>query len=182
MNTCTATRLPARAYVALGSNLADPAGQVLAALDAIAALPDTRLLARSSLYLNAAVGYADQPDFINAVVLLETGLTPQQLLDALLNIEHVFGRERTFRNAPRVIDLDVLSYAALQCHDAGLTLPHPRMHERAFVLIPLLEISPDMVIPGLQAAAHYLPDVSGHGLTRVADNWTSHNKTTEKSQ
>jgi 2-amino-4-hydroxy-6-hydroxymethyldihydropteridine diphosphokinase len=111
MNTCTTTLLPARAFVALGSNLADPAGQVLAALDAIAALPGTRLLARSSLYLNAAVGYADQPDFINAVALLETTLTPQQLLDALLNIEHAFGRERTFRNAPRVIDLDVLSYA-----------------------------------------------------------------------
>ena len=180
MNSCTPTKLPAHAFVALGSNLSDPAGQVLAALDAIAALPDTRLLARSSLYLNAAVGYADQPDFINAVAQLETSLAPHQLLDALLNIEHAFGRERTFRNAPRVIDLDVLSYAALQCHDAGLTLPHPRMHERAFVLVPLLEIAPDMVIPGLQAAAHYLPGVSGHGLTRVADNWINQNKITEK--
>ncbi|HUW28871.1 MAG TPA: 2-amino-4-hydroxy-6-hydroxymethyldihydropteridine diphosphokinase [Sulfuriferula sp.] len=180
MNPCTPTMLPARAFVALGSNLADPAGQVLAALDAIAALPHTRLLARSSLYLNAPVGYADQPDFINAVAQIETSLTPHQLLDALLNIEHAFGRERTFRNAPRVIDLDVLSYAALQCHDAGLTLPHPRMHERAFVLVPLLEIAPDMVIPGLQSAAHYLPGVAGHGLTRVADSWTQQTRTAEK--
>lgn len=180
MNTCTPSTLPARAFVALGSNLADPAAQVLAALDAIAALPHTWLLARSSLYLNAAVGYADQPDFINAVAQIETSLTPHRLLDALLGIEHAFGRERTFRNAPRVIDLDVLSYAALQCHDAGLTLPHPRMHERAFVLVPLLEIAPDMVIPGLQAAAYYLPGVAGHGLTRVADSWTSHTRTAEK--
>ena len=180
MNTCMTSTLPACAFVALGSNLSDPAGQVMAALDAIAALPDIRLLARSSLYLNAAVGYAGQPDFINAVAQIETSLAPHRLLDALLNVEHAFGRERTFRNAPRVIDLDVLSYAALQCHDAGLTLPHPRMHERAFVLVPLLEIAPTMVIPGLQAAAHYLPGVAGHGLTRVADSWTSQARTAEK--
>lgn len=180
MNTCMPSTLPAHAFVALGSNLADPAAQVLAALDAITALPHTRLLARSSLYLNAAVGYAGQPDFINAVAQIETSLTPHQLLDALLNIEHAFGRERTFRNAPRVIDLDVLSYAALQCHDAGLTLPHPRMHERAFVLMPLLEIAPDMVIPGLQPTVYYLPGVAGHGLTRVADSWINQTGTAEK--
>lgn len=180
MINCMPCTLPARAFVALGSNLANPAGQVLAAFDAIAVLPHTRLLARSSLYLNAAVGYAGQPDFINAVAQIETSLTPHRLLDALLDIEHAFGRERTFRNAPRVIDLDVLSYAALQCHDAGLTLPHPRLHERAFVLVPLLEIAPDMAIPGLQAAACYLPGVAGHGLTRVEDSWTSQTMTAQK--
>ena len=173
MTACTLTSLPATAFVALGSNLADPAEHVLHALQAIAALPDTRLLARSALYLNAPVGYADQPDFINAVTHIETDLSPHDLLAALLAIELQFGRERSFRNAPRVIDLDLLIYADLQCHDTGLTLPHPRMHERAFVLVPLLEIAPGVVIPGRGPAADYPTDAS-HGLNPVADDWHAH--------
>ncbi len=170
MTACTLTPLPASAFVALGSNLAKPAEQVLHALNALAALPDTRVLARSALYLNAPVGYAEQPDFINAVAHIETRLTAHGLLDALLQIEHQFGRERSFRNAPRVIDLDLLIYADLQCHDTGLTLPHPRMHERAFVLVPLLEIAPQVVIPGRGPAADHLTDAR-HGLNPVADDW-----------
>lgn len=165
---------PATAFIAIGSNLAEPTLQVLHALTAIANLPATHLCARSSLYLSAPVGYADQPDFINAVACIETGLTPQTLLDALLGIEQQFGRERTFRNAPRVIDLDVLLYNDLQQHDAGLTLPHPRMHERAFVLAPLMEIAPDIIIPGLGAAGKYLPATHNQALQRVKDSWQRH--------
>ena len=162
---------PASAFVAIGSNLADSAYQVLRAFSAIAALPVTRLCARSSLYLTAPVGYAEQPDFINAVAHIETTLAPRQLLSALLEIEHIFGRERTFRNAPRVIDLDLLLYNNLQQHDDGLTLPHPRMHERAFVLAPLIEIAPNIVIPGQGRATDYLHATHDQDLHRVEDSW-----------
>ena len=163
--------ISANAYVAIGSNLADSAQQVLRAFTAIAALPHTHLCSRSSLYLTAPVGYADQPDFINAVAHIQTTLTPQQLLTALLEIEQQFGRERTFRNAPRVIDLDVLLYNDLQQHDAGLTLPHPRMHERAFVLAPLVEITADITIPGRGQAVNYLQATHNQDLHRVGDDW-----------
>jgi 2-amino-4-hydroxy-6-hydroxymethyldihydropteridine diphosphokinase len=99
------------------------------------------------------VGYLDQPDFINAVAQLETELAPRALLDALLALEHECGRTREFRNAPRTLDLDVLLYDDLVHHEHGLTVPHPQMHLRAFVLQPLLEIAPDCVIPGVGAAA-----------------------------
>lgn len=161
----------ANAFVAIGSNLADSAHQVLTAFDAIAALPHTSLQARSSLYLTAPVGYADQPDFINAVAHIHTSLPPQQLLAALLEIEQQFGRQRTFRNAPRVIDLDVLLYNDIQLNDAGLTLPHPRMHERAFVLVPLIEIASGLVIPGYGRAVDCLHIIENGHLTRVEDNW-----------
>jgi 2-amino-4-hydroxy-6-hydroxymethyldihydropteridine diphosphokinase len=159
------------AFIAIGSNLANPAQQVLNAFTAIAALPGTTLCSRSALYLTAPVGYADQPDFINAVTHIRTTLTPHQLLNALLEIEHQFGRERTFRNAPRVIDLDLLLYDDVQQHDVGLTLPHPRMHERAFVLAPLTEIAPDIVIPGHGRAADYLQATHDQDLHRVKDDW-----------
>lgn len=167
----TNTATPAHAFVAIGSNLADPAQQALRAFNAIAVLPHTRLCSRSSLYLTAPVGYADQPDFINAVAHIQTSLTPHQLLRALLEIEQSFGRERTFRNAPRVIDLDLLLYNDSQQHDAGLTLPHPRMHERAFVLAPLVEIAPDIVIPGHGRAADCLHATHDQDLQRVEDVW-----------
>ena len=159
------------AYIALGSNLANPAQQVLLAVAAIAQLPANILIARSSLYLTTPVGYADQPDFINAVIKIQTTLNPHQLLTELLNIEQQFGRERTFRNAPRVIDLDLLLYNQQQQHDAGLSLPHPRMHERAFVLAPLTEIAPAVMIPGRGAAMAWLRTVGDQNLPIVADNW-----------
>lgn len=164
---CLKTRPLGRAFVSLGSNLHEPQAQVEQALVEIAALPATRLLARSSLYRTAPVGYCDQPDFINAVAQIETGLTPHELLDALLDMEHRRGRVRTFRNAPRILDLDVLLYDDLVCHEDGLTVPHPRMHERAFVLLPLLEIAPQCVIPGLGAAALRREGCADQSIERV---------------
>ena len=144
------------ATIGLGANLNDPAAQVEYALAELDRLPGTRLLARSSLYASAPVGYVDQPDFINAVAQVETTLAPRALLAALLDIEHRHGRERSFRNAPRTLDLDLLLYGAAHFHEDGLTLPHPRMHERGFVLLPLMEIAPDTAIPGRGSAADWL--------------------------
>ena len=144
------------ASVGLGANLNDPAAQVEYALAELDRLPATRLLARSSLYASAPVGYVDQPDFVNAVAQIETALAPRALLAALLDIEHRHGRERSFRNAPRTLDLDLLLYGAAHFHEDGLTLPHPRMSERGFVLFPLLEIAPDAVIPGRGRAADWV--------------------------
>jgi 2-amino-4-hydroxy-6-hydroxymethyldihydropteridine diphosphokinase len=137
------------AYIGLGANLDDPAAQVILAMDELAKLPESRLVARSSLYVSAPVGYANQPDFINAAVEIETRLSPRSLLAALLDIEHHHGRNRSFRNAPRTLDLDLLLYGNAHFHEEGLTLPHPRMHERAFVLMPLLELAPALSIPGV---------------------------------
>lgn len=141
------------AFIALGSNLDDPAAQVTSAMTALDSLPLTRVLKCSSLYRSAPVGYRDQPDFINAVVRVETGLAPGALLDAMLALEQMRGRTREFANAPRTLDLDLLLYDDRVLHEHGLTLPHPRMHRRAFVLQPLLEIAPECVIPGVGAAA-----------------------------
>lgn len=157
------------AFVGLGSNLNDPARQVLRALQALSVLPHTRLLARSSLYRSAPLGYFDQPDFINAVAKLETGLTPRALLDALLELERHYGRTRDFPNAPRTLDLDVLLYDDVRHHEHGLTVPHPQMHQRAFVLMPLLEIAPDCAIPGIGAAAGALAQVHDQHLERTDD-------------
>lgn len=144
------------ATIGLGANLNDPAAQVEYALAELDRLPHTRLLNRSSLYASAPVGYVDQPDFINAVAQVETALAPRALLAALLDIEHRHGRERSFRNAPRTLDLDLLLYGHAHFHEDGLTLPHPRMTERGFVLQPLLEIAPDARIPGRGLAADWL--------------------------
>ena len=157
------------AFIGLGSNLADPQAQVRHALQALAGLPQTTVLARSALYRSAPVGYLDQPDFVNAVAKLETGLAPRALLDALLELERVCGRTREFRNAPRTLDLDLLLYGALQHHEHGLTVPHPQMHLRAFVLQPLLEIAPDCLIPGIGPAAEAMRQCAGQRLERIAD-------------
>jgi 2-amino-4-hydroxy-6-hydroxymethyldihydropteridine diphosphokinase len=148
----------------LGSNLAEPAAQVKRALAALDELPQTRLLNASSLYRSAPVGYLDQPDFINAVAQVETGLAPRALLDALLALELNCGRTREFQNAPRTLDLDVLLYDDLVHHEHGLTVPHPQMHLRAFVLQPLLEISPDCAIPGIGSAAEAMAGCAGQQL------------------
>lgn len=156
------------AFVALGSNLAEPERQVTRALERLARLPKSRLVARSSLYRTAPVGYLDQPDFINAVALLETGLAPMALMQALLDLEREFGRQRQFRNAPRILDLDLLLYDELSHHEPGLTLPHPRMHERAFVLAPLMEIAPECVIPGRGRVRDCFQRCLDQGVTRIA--------------
>jgi len=158
---------PVHAFVALGSNLSDPEAQVSRAFNELNMLPATRLIAHSSLYRSAPWGYSDQPDFINAVAEIETRLEPRQLLEMLLDIEHRFGRVREFLNAPRVLDLDLLLYNGLIHHEHGLTLPHPRMHERAFVLLPLTEIAPECVIPGHGRAADHLAACGGQELQRL---------------
>ena len=155
------------AFIGLGSNLSDPAAQVSQALDALDSLPQTRLLKRSSLYRSAPVGYLDQPDFINAVAQVETELAPHALLDILLALEQECGRTREFRNAPRTLDLDVLLYDDLVHHEHGLTIPHPQMHLRAFVLQPLLEIAPECVIPGVGLAADAVRQCTGQTLERL---------------
>lgn len=157
------------AFIGLGSNLEDPPSQLQRALVAIARLPGTQLLDQSALYRAAPLGYADQPDFVNAVAKIATELTPQALLQALLQIEHQHGRERTFRNAPRILDLDVLLYDDVRLHEPGLTIPHPQMHLRAFVLRPLLEIAPDANIPGLGPAKLSLAKCNDQILERLAD-------------
>jgi 2-amino-4-hydroxy-6-hydroxymethyldihydropteridine diphosphokinase len=132
------------AYVGIGSNLEDPVRQVRAALEELDHLPHSRVVKRSSLYRSAPVGYADQPDFVNAVAQLETGLPAERLLAELQEIEARHGRSRSFANAPRTLDLDILLYGELELHTPQLEIPHPRMHERAFVLEPLLEIAPEL--------------------------------------
>lgn len=154
-------------FIALGSNLSEPVTQVLQAFDEIAQLPDTNLLKRSSLYKTAPVGRLDQPDFINAVAQIETTINPHNLLTALLDIEHQHKRVRTKINAPRTLDLDILLYGELQCQEPGLTLPHPRISERAFVLMPLLEICPDCIIPGLGSAKDYLTHCTDQGIEKL---------------
>jgi len=140
------------AYVALGSNLQDPIQQVQQAFVALSYIKNTRVLKKSSLYQTAPIGYlAEQiievPDFINAVVSLETDLAPQELLEALFDIENMAGRERPYLNAPRVLDCDLLLYDNSIINTKKLTLPHPRMHSRGFVLLPLFEIAPHLSIP-----------------------------------
>lgn len=141
-----------KAAVALGSNLADPQRQVASGFEALAALPRTRLLARSALHRTAPVGFTDQPDFVNACALLDTELAPRELLDALLAIEQRHGRVRDRPNGPRTLDLDIVLYGDQVVREPGLAIPHPRAHERAFVLVPLLEAWPEAVIPGHGAA------------------------------
>ena len=159
---------PVTAYIALGANLEDPVVQVRAGLAALATLPDTQLLMQSSLYRTAPVGYADQPDFINAVAAVDTALSPRELLDALLAIELNHGRVRQFANAPRTLDLDVLLYDDVKVNESGLTIPHPRMHERAFVLAPLAEIAPLCEIPGHGRVSELLRSLDPQGVTRLA--------------
>jgi 2-amino-4-hydroxy-6-hydroxymethyldihydropteridine diphosphokinase len=140
--------MPVRAAIALGANLASPEAQVQGAFDEIARLPETTLLARSSLYRTAPVGYEAQPAFINAAALVATTLAPRALLDGLLAIERAHGRVRDIPDGPRTLDLDVIAYGDRVVEEPGLAIPHPRAHERAFVLAPLAEIAPDLAIPG----------------------------------
>jgi 2-amino-4-hydroxy-6-hydroxymethyldihydropteridine diphosphokinase len=156
------------AYVGIGSNQDGPVGQVEAALRELNRIPDTRLVASSSLYQTAPVGYVDQPDFTNAVASLETSLAPEKLLDELQNIETAHGRQRSFANAPRSLDLDLLLYGQSQLRTARLTIPHPRMCERAFVLRPLVELAGDISIPGKGAASDLLRQCDGQDVKKIA--------------
>ena len=132
-----------RAAIALGSNIDDPEAHVERAFDDLAALPGTRVLARSKLHRTKPVGYADQPDFVNAMALVETALEPRALLDELLAVEKRHGRVRTIPNGPRTLDLDIVLYGDRVIDEPGLKVPHPRAKERDFVMMPLREVWPD---------------------------------------
>jgi len=150
---------PTTAWIGLGANLGDRTAALRTALAALAALPGTRLLRVSSLYRSAPVD-AGGPDYLNAVAEVATQLPPHALLAALQAIEHAAGRERPYRNAPRTLDLDILLYGDEQLATATLTLPHPRLHERAFVLLPLAELAPERVLP------QWLAGVEGQAIER----------------
>lgn len=147
-------------FVGLGGNLGDAAASLRDAFAALGRLPDTRLLRASRLYRTPAWGVTAQPDFVNAVAMIETALTPPALLENLLRIERDAGRHRlsdgSDRWGPRTLDLDLLLYGDEVIDTPDLTVPHPHLHERAFVLVPLLEIAPDTRIPGHGAAADAL--------------------------
>jgi 2-amino-4-hydroxy-6-hydroxymethyldihydropteridine diphosphokinase len=157
------------AYVGLGSNLRDPAAQLKDAFDALGALPQTMLVCRSSLYGSKPMGEIEQPDFCNAVAGLLTGLGAAELLLAMRDLERRFGREpsRT-RWGPRVLDLDLLSYAEQRSSDPAMLLPHPGIAERAFVLHPWREFAPDVQVPGLGRVADLAARVSADGLWKIA--------------
>jgi 2-amino-4-hydroxy-6-hydroxymethyldihydropteridine diphosphokinase len=158
----------ARAYIGIGSNLDDPPSQVRRAFQALAALPASRCVARSPLYRTTPVGGpSGQPDYLNAVAALDTTLDPEALLTALRGIESAQGRMRTVRWGPRTLDLDLLLYDALIRNDPRLTLPHPRLHERAFVLYPLYDIAPALLLPGLGRLREWLASCPPLGTTRL---------------
>jgi 2-amino-4-hydroxy-6-hydroxymethyldihydropteridine diphosphokinase len=157
----------ATAFIALGSNLADPLVQVRQALVELDSIPGTRVTARSSFYRTSPVGLLEQPDFINAVASVRTTLKPQALLAALLAIENRHGRRRSMRNAPRTLDLDLLLFGEQILGQDGLTLPHPRLQERAFVLAPLAEIAPDAMVPGRGRVQDLLARVDCNGVSRI---------------
>lgn len=152
------------AYVGLGANIGDPEAQLGAALASLARLTATRVLARSRLYRSPPWGVLEQPPFINAVAALATALSARELLDALLAIERAAGRERRERWGPRVLDLDLLLHGDLELDQPGLRLPHPQLHRRAFVLVPLAEIAPDLVVPGQGALLDLLRCVDCAGV------------------
>ena len=157
------------AYVGLGSNLEQPRQQLTEALGELAELPGSRLGAHSSLYLSPPVGPADQPDYVNAVAAIVTSLSAESLLDALQTIENRHGRERTGeRWGPRTLDLDLLLYGDNQIRIPRLQVPHPRMGERAFVLVPLAEIaSGELQIPGLGRLSDLLSKLSEDAVERL---------------
>lgn len=158
-----------KAYIALGSNLQDPVLQVNNAITALDQLPKTNVVKASSLYLTEPLGYDPEqlktiPEFINAVAEVSTDLSPLELLDAILGIENEAGRERPFANAPRILDCDLLLYDDVVMQTKKLTLPHPRMHLRSFVLLPLAEIAPDLTLPNLT-----LPD--GSNVVKIVQSY-----------
>ena len=161
-----------RAWVGLGSNLGDPVRQLRAALDAMSGSPGLAVLGRSSLYRARAWGDPQQADFLNAVIGLEVAMGATQLLDALLDIELMLGRTRGSRRwGPRTIDLDLLLFDDCILDSERLVLPHPRMHERAFVLVPLLELCGDIDIPGQGVASACLERIGTEGVERLDLSW-----------
>ena len=162
------------AWIGVGANIGDdPIGTVKAAIAALGNQPHCRLTNQSSLYRTAAIGNNNQPDesqpaYINAVAQIETALGPALLLETLLAVEATFGRARSIPNAPRTLDLDLLVYADRLIDQTTLQVPHPRMHERAFVLVPLAEIAPDLHIPGRGAVTALSTQVTDQAISRLS--------------
>ena len=150
--------------IGIGSNLDNPVAQVRSGLTALRRLPSSQLQLASSLYATPPMGPADQPDYINAVALLTTNLAPHALLDALQSIESEHHRVRGRRWGPRTLDLDLLVYGNTVLEDARLTLPHPGIAQRAFVVIPLLEIAPALILPGLPDLSSLAQALAAHPI------------------
>ena len=154
------------AYISLGANLYNPQETIQEAITELGTLPVTRLTCSSSLYLSAPVD-AGGNDYVNAVVELRTQMTPTKLLSALQQVELRFGRTRDYPNAPRTLDLDLLLYGALTVDTDTLQIPHPRMTQRAFVILPLLEIAPAIIIPTFGAAQALLPGLQNQVIQKI---------------
>jgi 2-amino-4-hydroxy-6-hydroxymethyldihydropteridine diphosphokinase len=168
-----------KAFIALGSNLAGdldcPASQVIRGFQRISLMPKTALIKASSLYKTAPIGYSAEqlknvPDFINAVVEISTDLGPLDLLDAILTIENEAGRQRPFANAPRILDCDLLLFDDIEMHSKKLTLPHPRMLERAFVLLPLAEISPKLTLKNHVNVVKLADKFKNQGIQKIENS------------
>lgn len=161
------TKLPAEtAYIGVGANLGNPAQTVEQAIARLNQLADTRVDAQSSLFRTAPIE-ASGSDYINAVVRIETGLAPLALLKELQALETLFGRERPYQNAPRTLDLDILLFGRQRIDEPLLIVPHPRLTQRAFALIPLLQLDPFIAIPGHGPAHGFVPDVAGQRIERL---------------
>lgn len=160
------TATPLTAYIGIGSNLGDARGNAEQAILQLAQLPGIRLTAQSSLFQTVPVD-ANGDDYINAVARIDTTLTARQLLAALQALESAFGRERPYANAPRTLDLDILLYGQQTIESDALTVPHPRLTQRAFALIPLLQIDPLIAIPGKGPAHGFAPGVAGQPIRKI---------------
>ena len=160
---------PTYACIGLGANLGDARANVLGAIDVLDLLPATSLLRASKLYRTRAWGQTEQPDFINAVVILETGLSARELLDKLLALERDFGRTRVpgERWGPRTLDLDLLLFGDEVIDEPGLQVPHPHLHERSFALLPLAEIGPELQIPGVGIVGELAVAMASDGIEAI---------------
>ncbi|MCT7375598.1 2-amino-4-hydroxy-6-hydroxymethyldihydropteridine diphosphokinase [Chelativorans salis] len=161
-----------RVFLGLGGNIGEPAKAMAAALRALNADADVQVEKVSSLYRTPPWGIEDQPDFLNAVAEIRTGLPPRRLLQLCLDTERALKRERRERWGPRLIDIDILVFGRQRVSEGGLVIPHPRMLERAFVLLPLAEIAPDLVVEGRRVAEHLEAlDVSGIDQVSADGDW-----------
>ena len=156
----------ATVFLGLGTNLGDRAENIREALDLLSGYEDIRLIRESFLYETVPIGYTDQPDFLNAVAEIQTDLPPAELLDITLGIEKEIGRARNLRWGPRVIDIDILIYDHVTVDTPELIIPHPRMMERAFVLVPLAEIAPDLELPDGRKPGEAAKSLKGQRVRR----------------
>ena len=154
-------------FIALGSNLENPKEQIKQGILSIKDIEGVKILRKSYLYETPPVGILDQPNFINAVIKIDSDLSPYELLDKLLKIENIAGRIRVNKNGPRTLDLDILLFDNLILNDENLTIPHPRMHERLFVLLPLKDIDENIVIPNQGPIKHIIKDISPENINRI---------------